>query len=207
MGGVITRLRGFGLSYPPPVNGIQGVWPDCRAPQTQFFAIMREIKLTRGKVALVDDDDFEALSKFKWTATTSQHGWRAYRRSGGRTIYMHQQIMGFPGSEVDHRDRDGLHNWRSNLRLATRSQQAANSDWKRPHGYRGIYPHRKAWCARVTVMGKNHYLGSFQTKIEAANAYDRAALAAFGEFAVLNNKVKTERAEKNERKQSNTSNL
>lgn len=147
---------------------------------------MKQIPLTRGQFALVDDADFEMLSQWRWTATPSQHGWRAYRRSNGKTLYMHVQIMGFPKSEVDHRNRNGLDNRRDNLRLATRQQQAANSDWKRPHNYRGIFPKQNRWIARITFESKGHYLGCFRTAIDAAKAYDQAALKFFGEFAVLN---------------------
>jgi hypothetical protein len=103
-----------------------------------------------------------------------------------KTVYMHAQIMGFPDSEIDHRDRNGLNNQRNNLRLATRQQQAANSEWKRPNGYRGIWKKGNRWIARITVDLKGRYLGSFKTGEEAAAAYDAAALAAFGEFSVLN---------------------
>lgn len=133
---------------------------------------MKTILLTQGKVAVVDDCDFETLSQFNWFAMRNNRHWCAGRnapkKDGKRgTIYMHRQIMGFPDLEVDHKDRDGLNNLRSNLRLATDLQQAANRTVARSSsGYRGVK--KKS--------------GRF----DAAFAYDIAAKKQFGEFAVLN---------------------
>lgn len=152
---------------------------------------MKEIKLTRGQVALVDDADFEELSKFKWYARKHYHTWYAARSSYPVNkrcgiIYMHVQIMGFPAREVDHRDRNGLHNWRKNLRAASRSQQMANSSRPNPTGYRGVTAHRNGFFVRITKDCVNHYLGYFSDKRAAALAYDKAAIRLHGEFAVLN---------------------
>lgn len=153
---------------------------------------IEKITLTRGQVALVDTQDFLGLKQFKWIAIPSQHGWRAYRRSlkgefdKKRTVYMHQQILGFPDCEVDHINHDGLDNRRCNLRLASRHQNAAHSLWRRPHGFRGIYRKGNRWISRITARGRLCYLGCFLTAREAAHAYDRAAVSKFGEFSVLN---------------------
>ena len=129
---------------------------------------MKTIILTRGKVALVDDADFEALSKFKWHAMRSGKKWRAVRTvkvgsKWGRKIGMHVQIMGFPGVQVDHRNRNGLDNQRHNLRRATHQQQMANSDRVYRHGFRGVRPHYNPRCNRfeawITVNRKSVDLG------------------------------------------------
>ena len=160
---------------------------------------MKTIELTQGKVALVDDSDFLELSKFKWFAMRGNGSrWcagRNFQKKNGKrgTIYMHRQILGFPKLEVDHRDRNALNNQRSNLRLANETQQAANKTC-RPNtsGFRGVkcvvgkWPLTKRFEARINERKKYRYLGHFETAIEAAVAYDRAAKRLFGEFAVLN---------------------
>lgn len=93
---------------------------------------MKEIELTQGRVALVDDEDFEELNRFKWFAHRWRHGWYAKRnlqRVEGKRPFlsMHCQIMGkISGLEMDHRDGNGLNNQKDNLRFATRSQNMAN---------------------------------------------------------------------------------
>lgn len=154
---------------------------------------MKTIQLTQGKVALVDDPDYPDLSRSRWFAMRLGNHWVAGRNrqkfNGERgTILMHRQIMGFPWGEIDHKDRDGLNNQRSNLRLANRSQQNANSV-KRPgkSGFRGVkLVHSSKFEARINVSGVYRYLGYFSSPVEAAKAYDRAAVENHGEFAVLN---------------------
>jgi hypothetical protein len=152
---------------------------------------MKTIKLTQGKVALVDDSDFEALSKFKWCARRGKLTWYAGRcRSikGRKTVvYMHRQIMGFPAGEVDHRDGDGLHNWRENLRSANRSQQTANSRRAvNSSGFRGVRLRGNRFYAQICFGKKSIHLGAWATAYGAAKAYDEAARRYHGAFAVLN---------------------
>lgn len=151
---------------------------------------MKTIKLTRGKVVLVDDADFHWLLQWKWYARKAPNTWYAGRSSysdNGRCgiVYMHRQIMGFP-KEVDHRNRNGLDNRRENLRVGHRSGQAANSRTRAKSIYRGVSKIRGKFFARIHKNGKAKYLGVFNTAIEAAKAFDRAALNLHGEFATLN---------------------
>jgi len=151
---------------------------------------MKEITLTRGKIALVDDDDFEWLSKFRWRAYRNQCGcW--YARRGESSIFMHREILGEPlGVEVDHRDGDGLNNQRYNLRLATHSQNLCNRGKQRNNtsGYKGVSWFKRVgkWHARIQINGRDKHLGYFDILEEAARAYNVAALEHFGEFAKLN---------------------
>lgn len=145
---------------------------------------------------MVDDEDYEYLSQFKWYAHRSHH--RIYARrnlttsSGQRNIKMHQVIMGTTAlQEVDHEDGNGLNNQRYNLRIATHRQNAQNS--RRPQnntsGYKGVSWRKDTqnWGAIISLPdGKRRRLGSFMTALEAAYAYDAAAREYFGEFARCN---------------------
>ena len=151
----------------------------------------RQIPLTRGKVALVDEADYDAVAQFKWTyAKTSrarEYAARWVRREDGSrsTIYMHRFILGATrGKQVDHKNGDGLDNRRENLRFATSSQNNANRDHPGP-GYRGVYNDSRTgrYVARIKVRRRMRHLGCFDTAEEAACAYDTAARAAFGPFA------------------------
>ena len=90
---------------------------------------------------------------------------------------------------VDHRDHVGTHNYRSNLRIATQSQQNANRrSFFGTSKYKGVYLRHdgKKWVAQIKHTGKTKRLGSFATEEQAALAYNEAAKHAFGEFAYLN---------------------
>lgn len=158
---------------------------------------MKTIPLSQGLVALVDDADFEWLSQWKWTAQRRTDGKTHYAircvyADGTQTrVFMHREIMQAPeGIEVDHRDFDGLHNTRDNVRLATHPQNQAN---RRPlsnnsSGFKGVgrSANGQRWQASIRVNGRGHYLGGYLTKEAAALAYDAAAREHFGEFACLN---------------------
>lgn len=158
---------------------------------------MKEIQLTKGYVALVDDDDFEQLSQYRWFARGRSgkiYAGRNYRKTDGRNgqIQMHNQILDVKG--VDHKDGNGLNNQRSNLRPATQSQNSANNRSKKnrkmPGQYRGVYPSTRnklrPWRAQIGINSHQIGLGYFVTEIEAAVAYDIAAKQYHGEFARLN---------------------
>lgn len=157
---------------------------------------MIQIQLTQGQVATIDDVDGD-LAAFQWFAQKSRKTFYACRRlprSNGKqpAERLHRVIarrMGIIGNP-DHKDRDGLNNRRDNLRQASDGQNNANQDLRADStsGLKGVCFHEAAgkWRARIAVNGKRRSLGLFDEAIEAAKAYDAAALAAFGEFAVLN---------------------
>jgi hypothetical protein len=121
---------------------------------------MRQILLTQGLVALVDDVDFEYLNQWKWHALKHRESFYAARNSGGRLnrkyIFMHRLILGLTDSkiEVDHKDLNGLNNQRNNLRPASRSQNAANIPSRMGSSSKHLGVHwdntKKKWASGIT---------------------------------------------------------
>lgn len=155
---------------------------------------MREIKLTQGKVALVDDVDYEYLSRWKWYAAWDYNCFRARRNEpkvNGRqkTIRMHRVVaerMGIDSKMIDHKDQNPLNNQRSNLRSATYSQsnhnRGAHSNSKT--GVKGVYLRKNGrYRARIMVKGKYHYLGDYDTIAEAEEVIIAKRKKLVGEFA------------------------
>jgi len=149
---------------------------------------MKEIKLTKGKVALVDDEDFEFLSNHSWYF--AEQGY-ACSRINYKLVYMHRYIMNAKDNEeIDHRDGNGLNNQRSNLRKCNSTQNKANQR-KKPiytSKLKGVYwdKSRNKWNVIVTKNRKRYWLGRYDDEEEAGRAYDKKAKELFGEFACLN---------------------
>jgi hypothetical protein len=164
---------------------------------------MKEISLTQGKVVLVDDEDYEELNKYKWSAFRDSKGLGTYYAilhiwvNGVRTpVRMHRIIVGAkPSEQVDHRDGDGLNDQRNNLRTCTNSQNQHNRRLQKNNttGFKGVYLHKptKQWVSYIRLDGKLHYLGLYATPRDAAHAYDRAAKEMHGDFARDNHKLGT----------------
>lgn len=156
----------------------------------------REIELTQGKVAFVDDEDYEELSKYSWSVRkghTTCYAQRADKHPDGRhkIVLMHRQIMNAGAEvEVDHRNHNGLDNTRANLRIATRAENQHNrkSERNSTSRFKGVHWHsgHRRWFARITIGGKVKHIGSFVDEEEAARAFDSVALKLHGEFAYLN---------------------
>jgi hypothetical protein len=149
---------------------------------------MKTIALNRGMVSVVDDADFPLVSLYGWHARISCGIWYAVSTSRPQ-VRMHRLILGFPDSLIDHRDRDGLNNRRSNLRLATNSQNMMNRI-KRVAGtskFKGVCRVLSGkWQARITINHRRTVIGRFQNERDAAWCYDFAALGLFGDFARTN---------------------
>lgn len=168
---------------------------------------MRTIPLTKGRVALVDDEDYEALARFKWHAQARGPKvdldgsiFYAMRRLGPaghqRHIPMQVAILNPPdGAEIDHRNGDTLDNRRSNLRIATSILNRRNR--KKSVLIKGHLPSSKykgvsltrygTWRAGITAGAvRSRYLGSFKTEEAAAAAYDRASRELHGDFGRTN---------------------
>lgn len=147
------------------------------------------IPLSRGMTAVVDADDFDIVSPYNWAALQNRRLFYAKRsKAWGRPSRLHRFLLDDPASQIDHIDGDGLNNRRANLRLCTNSQNQGNQrNQRRQVGasiFRGVCKHRNKWVAKIAP--NRTYLGAFASETEAALAYDRAAIAHFGEFASLN---------------------
>lgn len=153
----------------------------------------RELPLTRGLVALVDVADFEWLNQWKWYAQERTdggfYGARNIPRAGGksRKVSLHREILGLKRgdrSQVDHANLNPLDNRRSNLRIASPSQNSANRA-RAKSGLKGAYyaKDRQKWFSSITVNYRQMYLGSFDSEELAHAAYCAAAEKYFGEFA------------------------
>jgi hypothetical protein len=153
---------------------------------------MKEISLTQGKTAFIDDDDFHEISKYKWFAMKRGVKFHACRNvqtpNGKRLLYLHHAVVGKPpkGLDTDHIDGNGLNNCKSNLRMVTRRQNMQNVHIKNKTS---IFPgvswckEKKKWSTAIQVKGVVNYIGRFNKEIDAYVAYC-SAVAAIGEQLV-----------------------
>lgn len=160
--------------------------------------MVKELVLSKGHITIVDDEDYEWLSQWKWTAKKGSgryakvYAYRNQKANGTQThIALHRLIADCPkGLVVDHINGDTLDNRRSNLRICTQKDNARNSSApiNSPTGFKGavLRPCGKRWQSRIRVDGRMLHLGMFSTLAEALLAYDAAAIHYFGEFANLN---------------------
>lgn len=164
---------------------------------------MKKIPLVsrRGEVldyALVDDEDYERLAENRWFLQRPGKGKTAYalRRDGSYRkgtqahIYMHRVVLGLPvhGKDIvaDHVDGNGLNCQKGNLRKCTIMQNVHNTGMRKSNrtGFVGVAFDRRIqkWVANIITNRKRAYLGSFNNKDDAADAYNNAAIESRGEF-------------------------
>jgi len=165
-------------------------------------SIMKEINLTNSDLkAIVDNDDYSFLNRFKWKLSTGGYAYRSHDN-----VMMHRLILGVEKSpkQVDHINREKLDNRKVNLRLANYTQNSANRAPKKEGQYKGVaylpeFRERKDYKGRKYVSpiskryratlkhdGINYCLGSYDTPEEAAIAYDKKAYELYGEYAYIN---------------------
>ncbi len=157
----------------------------------------RSIRVGPSHTATVDAADYARTACYNWRLLTGHNGkLYAFASFGGGTIYMHRLVTDTqPGYETDHINGNGLDNRRANLRQASASQNRANMGKpKRGDGrpqtsiYKGVSwnADRSAWRACIQHSGRSIHLGRYTSETDAARAYDRAAVAQWGEFAKVN---------------------
>jgi len=156
---------------------------------------MKKIPLTRGEFAIVDDEDFDWISKRKWRCEDNG-GNRKYAKSGGAydSVYMHCLITKKPpGMQTDHINGNGLDNRKDNLRVVTEKQNHYNQSIKSNNtsGYKGVWLYKTKsgttrFVAEIRKDRVRYHIGVFSTAKEAAIAYNNKSLEIFGEFGRLN---------------------
>lgn len=155
------------------------------------------IPLTRGKYAIVDVEDYERLSRYKWYACEGGRGFYAVRsgtpvKGKRRSVKMHREVLRMPdGLIIDHINHNGLDNRKSNLRAASPAQNSWNKRKQRGRYssiYKGVHRDRekKKWVASIAKNNKAIKIGLFDDERDAARAYDAMAKKLFGEYAYLN---------------------
>ncbi len=154
--------------------------------------------MAQPQYAKVGPADYKRLREYEWFAQKGKNCFYAVRRARGpkgsklATIYMHRELIDVgDGLLIDHVNQDSMDNRRANLRGATRAQNIRNRkkfSTSSVSKYKGIYRYKdkKRWIARIMFERKRIHLGIFRNEIDAAKAYDRAAIKYHGEFASLN---------------------
>jgi hypothetical protein len=151
---------------------------------------MKEIKLSRGKIALVDDEDFDYLNQWKWFASKGRNTYYAGRSSKIKNNrWMHRLIMKTPENlQVDHIDHNGLNNQKSNLRNCTNTENLFNRNKNFKSKYKGVHYNykKRTYIVQLKAFGYNVYTSEFKNAEKAARKYDEMAKIYHGEFANLN---------------------
>lgn len=157
---------------------------------------MNQILLTRDKIALVDDEDYNYLIKYKWFAIYDKHSkkWYAVRKLYGsnKRVYLQDDILNpVKPMIVNFKDGNSLNCTRENIRICTNAQNQHNQSIhvnRKSSIYKGVsfYKGRGLYVARIKINNKSHFIGSYINEIDAAKAYDSLARVYFGEFARTN---------------------
>lgn len=149
---------------------------------------MKEIEITKGYKAIVDDDDYDKLCEYKWSANVSKNTCYVVSRINGKNIGMHRFILNAEdGKDVDHINGNGLDNRKSNLRVCTHAQNLMNMKLRTDStsGKKGVGFDKKSksWRVQIIYNGIRKYLGRYKNKEDAINAREKAEIEFFGEYA------------------------
>ncbi len=154
---------------------------------------MKHLKIQNSnKFAIVDDEDFERLSHFIWKASARSNNIQRAKREGSKIkmFSLASEIMEKHGQMFDHKDRNPFNNQKDNLRECNYQGNSSNSTKQKNTSsqYKGVHRNRRCckWQASIRVDYSLIHLGLFDLEVDAAKAYNIAALKHFGEFANLN---------------------
>ena len=148
---------------------------------------MKQIALTQNQYATVSDKDYEKVNQFKWCYDSHNRcAVRGVKTNGkNKIIFMHRFIMDTPvGLVTDHINGNRLDNRQENLRICKNFENQRNMNMHKDNttGYKGVYFTGQKWYSKIA----NKHIGTFNTKLEAAIAYNIAAKKVFGNFAKIN---------------------
>lgn len=158
---------------------------------------MKLIPLSQGEFAIIDDDDYDDASYFKWYCRKYKGTDRKYAITSiwnGKSyfkVYLHNFISGV--KHPDHKNNNGLDNRKENLRIATHADNSRNRsmDRKNTSGLKGVsfHKHTKKWRATLSINNRSVSLGFYDDKIHAAKVYDGISMLIFGQFAKTNRQL------------------
>lgn len=155
---------------------------------------MKTIELTQGFFAIVDDEDHALVSEFKWylhRCGKHKYARRAtYDTGKKKDVLLHRVLLGISDETVyiDHKDGNGLNNQKANLRVCSAAENSSNrkTHCNNTSGFKGVNRAKGGWRTRVSLGNKRTHVGYFNTKEDAARAYNEAAIKLHGKFAKLN---------------------
>jgi hypothetical protein len=151
---------------------------------------MKKIFLNNKCFTLVDDEDFDSLNQFNWFVVNGYARRQKKIKGVPIRIYLHRVVTNCPDNFcVDHINGNRLDNRKENLRICTKADNQKHSKLiikTNTSGFRGIVPQKNRWRARISLDNKTRHIGYYDTKQEAAKAYNKIAREYYKEFATLN---------------------
>lgn len=152
---------------------------------------MKKIPLTNGGETLVDDEDYDFFNRWRWVRNGRGYVHRGIKRTDrtGTSLSLHREIAeANKGELVDHIDGNTLNNQRANLRICTHKENTANKKLSinNKTGYKGVTVYKNQWRAMIATNDARIHIGLYDDIVEAALAYDCAAIQLFGDYANLN---------------------